>query len=306
VVTVTFTSSLALSSPQVSILGHATTTAINTGGMTWAASTTVSAADTQGNAAFFISAPNILQTGTTTASAITSGSDVIVDTIAPVISIHGSNPDSVITDSTGYTDPGANALDAHDGSVSVITSGNVNRAVPGTYVLTYSATDSAGNIANASRTVSVTSPPAGGSIAGLIGTTGVYMGFGYVAPRPQIIYPDGHIVYLDSATDSPESENQRIATSSANSGDASIVSGRLYIMGDKGGIIHDLQVFLNNHGYPLANSGPGSSGEETMFFGRLTRNALVAFQKAQGLPASGNYGPLTRAMISSILGNSGT
>ncbi|MBT8104787.1 MAG: DUF5011 domain-containing protein [Woeseiaceae bacterium] len=55
---------------------------------------------------------------------------------------------------TAYTDPGATATDAVDGSVPVTTSGSVGAAA-GTYTLTYTATDSAGNRATATRTVIV-------------------------------------------------------------------------------------------------------------------------------------------------------
>ncbi len=77
-----------------------------------------------------------------------------VDTIAPVISVAGSNPMALGTGDT-FTDPGATALDAHDGSVTVNASGSVNTAVPGTYTILYTATDVAGNTSAASRAVDV-------------------------------------------------------------------------------------------------------------------------------------------------------
>jgi peptidoglycan hydrolase-like protein with peptidoglycan-binding domain len=61
-----------------------------------------------------------------------------------------------------------------------------------------------------------------------------------------------------------------------------------------------LQQYLNSHGFSVAESGPGSPGHETEYFGVATRVALINFQKAGGItPASGYFGPLTRAYIAS-------
>lgn len=89
------------------------------------------------------------------------GSDdaISVDRTAPVITVNG--PLTVNHEQgTAYVDQGATATDAVDGSVSVTTSGSVG-AEAGTYTITYSASDSAGNTATATRTVIVadTTPP---------------------------------------------------------------------------------------------------------------------------------------------------
>lgn len=71
-------------------------------------------------------------------------------------------------------------------------------------------------------------------------------------------------------------------------------------MGETGADIKKLQIFLNTHGFPIAASGAGSRGYETTYFGALTRRALAAFQKAQGIePPAGYFGPLTREYINS-------
>ncbi len=60
-----------------------------------------------------------------------------------------------------------------------------------------------------------------------------------------------------------------------------------------------LQEYLNNHGYTVAKTGPGSKGKETTKFGSLTKKALIKYQKDNNIsPASGYFGPLTRESIS--------
>ncbi|HUD03020.1 MAG TPA: peptidoglycan-binding protein [Candidatus Paceibacterota bacterium] len=66
---------------------------------------------------------------------------------------------------------------------------------------------------------------------------------------------------------------------------------------DTGADILALQQFLNAHSFAVATTGPGSLGNETTVFGLHTYQALVAFQSANGLPATGYLGPLTRALI---------
>ena len=69
-------------------------------------------------------------------------------------------------------------------------------------------------------------------------------------------------------------------------------------MGSRGSDVKALQIYLNNHGYTVASSGPGSLGNETTMFGNLTRNALIVFQKEHGIePATGSLGTITRAMV---------
>jgi len=94
----------------------------------------------------------------------------VVDTIAPVITLKGSNPMTVDLANGVYSEPGATAADACDGSVSVSTSGPV-LAVIGTYTVTYTATDGSGNKSTTTRTVNVIST-AGPTITGLTASPG--------------------------------------------------------------------------------------------------------------------------------------
>ncbi|MCX6712333.1 MAG: peptidoglycan-binding protein, partial [Candidatus Vogelbacteria bacterium] len=58
-----------------------------------------------------------------------------------------------------------------------------------------------------------------------------------------------------------------------------------------------LQQFLNAKGFLVAKTGLGSPGQETLKFGAGTWTALIKFQKANGLPASGVFDAKTRAFI---------
>lgn len=61
--------------------------------------------------------------------------------------------------------------------------------------------------------------------------------------------------------------------------------------------VKELQKYLNAHGYALAASGPGSTGNETNKFGKLTKLAVMKFQKANGLTGDGLVGPKTREVL---------
>lgn len=75
-------------------------------------------------------------------------------------------------------------------------------------------------------------------------------------------------------------------------------------VGATGADVKRLQVFLNTHGFAIAESGPGAPGSETERFGALTRSALAKFQSANGItPAVGYFGPKTRAAINAMAGN---
>lgn len=54
--------------------------------------------------------------------------------------------------------------------------------------------------------------------------------------------------------------------------------------------VKELQKFLNNEGFYVAKTGPGSPGNETEKFGAGTREALKAFQEVHrvGILGKGN------------------
>ena len=63
-------------------------------------------------------------------------SDSYNDDVPPVITINGSNPDSVELGTT-YSDPGATAMDEFHGTTPVTSSGTVDSDVVGSYTITY-------------------------------------------------------------------------------------------------------------------------------------------------------------------------
>jgi Domain of unknown function (DUF5011)/Putative Ig domain len=97
------------------------------------------------------------------------------DTTPPVITVLGTNPLS-LTVGTAYTEAGATCVDNKDPSCTVVTTGTVNTATVGTYTITYTATDAAGNVSSMTRTVNVVAaadpaPIAGGAFAALADMT---------------------------------------------------------------------------------------------------------------------------------------
>ncbi|MBI3400001.1 MAG: HYR domain-containing protein [Acidobacteria bacterium] len=78
------------------------------------------------------------------------------DTTPPMLTLDGANPMTVEGGST-FTDPGATAVDAVDGNLTsqIHVTGTVNTNVPGTYVLTYTVSDRAGNTTTKTRTVNI-------------------------------------------------------------------------------------------------------------------------------------------------------
>ena len=86
---------------------------------------------------------------------------------------------------------------------------------------------------------------------------------------------------------------------------ASTVFTRNLEVGGTGDDVLALQKFLNANGFAIAESGPGSPGNETTTFGGLTRAALAKFQEANGItPSVGYFGPKTRAAINAAAGGS--
>jgi hypothetical protein len=84
--------------------------------------------------------------------------DSAIDTIAPVITLKGNNPDTVSLSATvQYADSGATAMDNKEGDITskIVVTGSVNRATAGTYTLLYKVSDLFGNMDSTLRIVVV-------------------------------------------------------------------------------------------------------------------------------------------------------
>ena len=68
-------------------------------------------------------------------------------------------------------------------------------------------------------------------------------------------------------------------------------------LGSSGSDVKRLQQYLNTHGFVIAKTGVGSPGHENSSFGSLTKKALIKFQKAHGISATGYFGPITRVVV---------
>lgn len=111
----------------------------------------------------------------------------VQDTKPPVLTLNG-DAEIYMKAGQSFSDPGCTASDVGDGDLSenIALEGSVNCYRSGDYTLTYSATDGAGNIGTAQRTI-------------------------HVEPRPQpdVVNPEGKVVYL-TFDDGPGEYTQKL------------------------------------------------------------------------------------------------
>jgi hypothetical protein len=80
----------------------------------------------------------------------------VTDTTAPSVALNGNDPDEVeVAQGSSYADPGVTVTDNSGENISAVVTGSVDTTAVGTYMLTYTATDSSGNDSNVTRTVNV-------------------------------------------------------------------------------------------------------------------------------------------------------
>ena len=294
IVTVSFTSNKGIFTPgSTTTIGTHTATKVRTSPTVWTASTTMDGTDTADSViAFILSGLKSIQgIPGANVTAITSGANVIYDRTAPTITLAGSASDSVYSSNTrSYTDAGASVSDSREGAINstLVTMGSVNRAVTGTYTLTYNASDSAGNAAAAvTRTVTVNQIGGGGIFTGSASSF-----YGYKPPRPQIVYPDGRVVYLDEKT--PASPGTIVSPSpvTASGSGASYTYTRTLTTGSSGDDVSSLQTFLEDRGFLIIPQGVAKG-----YFGSLTKQAVMKYQESVGIETVGIVGPKTRAAL---------
>ncbi len=126
---------------------------------------------------------------------------VTPDITPPVITLNGTSPMAVVL-GTQFIDPGVTAIDSYDGplpSSSIQVSGMVNSLQLGQYILTYTASDQAGNIASITRTVNVgdTTVPQ----LYLKGADTIYLPLGQTFVDPGVVVLDNNSSTLSFSVD---------------------------------------------------------------------------------------------------------
>ena len=172
--------------------------------------------------------------------------------------------------------------------------------------LAYSGAGTVTNVITPSATVCTTSSSSGSSSSS--GGGGMIVGSGPLAPG----YVNTNATGTSSAVSPIASTTPATQTtgppSSVSTSSAPLLFTQNLQYRATSPEVAELQNYLNDHGFPLAQSGPGSPGQETDFFGLLTYAALVKFQDAHaaviltplGLATgSGYFGPATRAFVNS-------
>jgi tripartite motif-containing protein 71 len=224
---------------------------------------------------------------TLTVSSSGGGSDddevliTITDTSAPVITLNGSNPMTVECH-TSFTDPGATASDDCAGSFPATASGSVNVNVPGTYTITYNASDPSGNPAvPVTRTVNV------------VDTTAPVINLNGFMPE---IWPPNHEYRTFSVTDFVASVTDSCNTSLDLSSVviSQVTSDELENSGGDGNTLNDIVIAANCKSVQLRSErdGGGDGRVYTITFKVTDASGNVATATARVVvPHSQNGGP---------------
>lgn len=127
----------------------------------------------------------------------------VTDATPPVITLRGAETIEVVFGAR-FRDLGATARDDTDGEVEVLTDGEIDTLMPGTYALTYSATDSSGNSSSRTRSVQVTEDPLSSATISTPDSTpaaaffdGVLIDAHYWSDKPEIL--SARMEYADIA-----------------------------------------------------------------------------------------------------------
>jgi peptidoglycan hydrolase-like protein with peptidoglycan-binding domain len=208
---------------------------------------------------------------------ITINALVVSDITPPVITLLGSDPVNIQVGDI-YTDAGATALDNIDGDITskIVVTNLVDTSVAGTYTVKYNVSDLAGNNAvEMTRTVYVnaiivTPPDVTPSI--------VHKSSGsFIRPQNNII------------TQNNNSSPNILPIGEVLGAEKFNFNNDLYF-GTRSNDVKEFQKFLISK--DLLKEGTLGG-----YFGIRTKNALMAYQKANALWVDGIVGPQTRGML---------
>ena len=101
------------------------------------------------------------------------------------------------------------------------------------------------------------------------------------------------IVAQTFGTSEPETSEQRSPQTPSVPVTAPTTQSKTYTLGDRHPTIKQAQALLNSTSCPVSSSGPGSSGSETEYLGRLTVQALLCYQKQNALAETSTLTPET-------------
>lgn len=220
-----------------------------------------------------------------------------------ITDIEGENPETVGFVYGATTAYGATTTQSGSFSAGSFSTNISSLICDSTYHFAAYATNSAGTGYGNDQTFTTSACPASGGGSMVVGsgpTAPSAAGLpGYTPPRPQIDYPNGSIAYLGATTTTASTAPAAPTTTPAEPSTSYqfTINRQLW---DEGPDILALQQWLNTNGFPLVSTGWGSPGYETDTFGLYTYAALIKFQEANNLPATGYLGPLTRAAIAGM------
>jgi len=211
-----------------------------------------------------------------------SSSSGDVPSSAPQLTLNGTNPEDLFIGDT-FSDPGAIAMDDVDGNLTsyIQVSSNVDTTVVGDYQVTYSVSDSDGNIASAVRRVVVIDP---GSDPTVLNVPGGYAtindALANVADGDTILLAPG--TYDVNQTLYIEKNNITIASRYLTTGDERYIDSTLI------------------RGVPTANIIDGVAGQSA----NLKLVGLSLSDGKKGITFTDNYGEVHYSKFYNILADS--
>ena len=267
--------------------GASASNATTTSGGNWSASVNLSpnSANTLAVVATNVaSSTEVSATSTVTVTHYTA-------TSSPIITLSGQATTTVFA-CNGFTDPGVSAVDSAGGSINATSSGSVNINEPGTYTITYTATDASGNTSTATRTV-VALPCSSGSVGGGGGggSSRVPQGLVNAAINANVNSNVGAVLagQVLGRLNMPGLQLGSFINVLGVSTAFTFVSD--LSVGARGPEVAELQRRLAETGY--------FRGPITGYFGPITRDALMRLQRANGLTATGMLDAQTRLLLNS-------